>query len=88
MQNEMKVDGNAVAGALAEVFSLEVTAAIGTCGACGQLNPLGRAAVYVNAPGIVVRCPDCDHVLLRLVRAPGRYWLDLSGTRCLEFAGS
>ena len=44
--------------------------------------------VYVHAPGTVVRCPSCEQVLMRIVRQPGRgrYWLDLSGVRCLEFA--
>jgi hypothetical protein len=33
---------------------------------------------------MVVRCPACDEVVLRLVRAPGRAWLDMSGLSYLE----
>jgi hypothetical protein len=33
----------------------------------------------------VVRCPACTNILMRVVRGGGRIWLDLSGTRCLEF---
>jgi hypothetical protein len=40
--------------------------------------------VYLNAPGAVVRCPACEQVLMRIVHGPGRYWIDLSGIRCLE----
>jgi transposase InsO family protein len=36
------------------------------------------------APGVVVRCATCDQVLLRLVRGPGRAWLDLRGLTYLQ----
>jgi hypothetical protein len=39
----------------------------------------------MNAPGAVVRCPACEQVLMRIVKGRGRYWIDLTGTRCLEF---
>jgi uncharacterized protein DUF6510 len=34
----------------------------------------------------VARCVGCDSVVMRLVRAPGRAWLDLRGMSYLEFA--
>jgi hypothetical protein len=40
--------------------------------------------VFTDAPGIVVRCRDCQGVLLRLVETPSHYWLDLSGLSYLE----
>jgi len=86
LQSEMKVDGNAIGGLLREIFTMEMTTAETTCGHCGAVNPIGRVAVYLHAPGTVVRCPDCDSVLLRIVHGRGRYWVDLTGTRCLEFA--
>lgn len=30
--------------------------------------------------------PGCEQELMRIVRGRGRYWVDLKGTRCLEFA--
>jgi hypothetical protein len=39
----------------------------------------------MKAPGTVVRCPDCEHILMRIVHGSGRYWLDLTGMRSLEF---
>ena len=81
---DMKVDGNAIGGLLAEIFNAEMTAAEGTCGGCGAVNALGRVDVYMNAPGVVVRCPSCTHVLMLIVRGPDRFWLDLSGVRGLE----
>lgn len=84
MIEEMKVDGNAIGGLLREIFTMDVTAAESTCAGCGAVNAVGRVEVYVHAPGTVVRCPDCGGVLMRIVRGGGRYWVDLSGTRCLE----
>jgi hypothetical protein len=84
--DERKLDGNAIGGLLREIFAMETTAARGTCAGCGAVNEVGRVDVYVHAPGTVVRCPGCEAVLMRIVRGPGRYWVDLSGLRCLEFA--
>lgn len=83
---DMRLDGNAIGGMLREIFALEMTAAVGTCGSCGAVNEVGRLQVYVHAPGTVVRCPSCEAVLMRIVRGPGRYWIDFSGIRTLELA--
>ncbi|BAS12388.1 conserved hypothetical protein [Arthrobacter sp. Hiyo8] len=45
---------------------------------------LRETMVYVDAPGIVVRCASCEGVLLRLVETPTRYWLDVSGLSYLQ----
>jgi hypothetical protein len=86
LESDLKVDGNAVAGLLREVFGVEMTVADAVCGKCHQHSEVGRTHVYMNAPGAVARCPSCGHVMLRIVQGRGRVWLDLSGTRCLEFA--
>ena len=86
LQSEMKLDGNAIGGMLREVFVMEMTTAEATCASCAAVNPVGRLDVYIHAPGTVVRCPGCESVLMRIVRGPGRYWLDLTGIRCLELA--
>lgn len=78
------VDGNAAAGALSEVFAGEVTAARGCCAARGCVAVLARARVFDRAPGVVLRCPACGGVLLRLVRLPDRAVLDLTGLSRLE----
>ena len=84
--DDRRLDGNAIGGLLHEIFALELTAAQGTCASCGAVNEMGRVQVYVHAPGTVVRCPDCEAVLMRVVRGKGRYWLDLTGIRSLELA--
>ena len=80
------LDGNAAAGVLGEVFAVDVTAAVGRCAGCGAVAVLAQARVYVDAPGTVVRCAGCDAVLLRVVTAPGRAWLDLRGLAVLQLA--
>jgi len=83
--NEMKLDGNAAAGTLEQLFAFEVTTAMGTCANCGAVGPVGSAMVYSHAPGIVMRCPACGAVLLRLANdGDARYWLEMSGVRSLE----
>ncbi len=77
-------DGNAVAGALAELFSADMTQATGQCAGCGQRSALAQTHAYLGGPGIVLRCPTCDSVLLRLVRSPNQSWLDTSGLAYLE----
>lgn len=79
----LRLDGNAVAGTLRDVFTTEVTTAMGTCASCGAVDAIGAVHVYVSA-GIVLRCPHCESVLLRLVEHESRVWLDLTGLRSLE----
>jgi len=84
---DLKLDGNAIGGLLLEVFGVELTAATSVCRSCGAHEHVARLDVYVNAPGVVVRCRSCQAVMIRIVRAPGRTWLDLSGTGTLELPG-
>jgi Family of unknown function (DUF6510) len=78
------LDGNVLAGALSELFTIDITSATGQCVSCGTSGAIGQARVYADAPGLVARCPACGQVVLRLVRSPGRAWLDLRGITCLE----
>jgi hypothetical protein len=77
-------DGNALAGPLAELFAVDLTAATAQCTACGDTGPMAALRVYPHAPGMVARCARCDHVVLRLVRGPDTAWLDLRGTVSLR----
>jgi len=80
------LDGNVLAGALSELFTIDITSATGQCVSCGTSGAIGQARVYADAPGLVARCPACGQVVLRLVRSAGRAWLDLRGVTCLEVA--
>lgn len=80
------LDGNAAAGVLAEVFRADMTSAMGECAGCGRRAPLADDAVFGGELGWVLRCVGCGAVLLRLVRAEGRAWLDLSGLTVVQLS--
>jgi hypothetical protein len=79
-----ELDGNAAAGLLAEVLAPDITIAISTCATCGDARPVAELRAYLQAPGLVLRCATCQAVQIRMVRAPGRAWIDLRGIRVLE----
>ena len=64
----LKLDGNAAAGLLQEVFTAEITTARGMCAGCGAVEPVGAVSLYSGA-GMVLRCPHCDAVLVKASRA-------------------
>lgn len=81
MTEPTHVDGNAAAGAFSEVLGFDVTAATLTCVGCDCVIAFAESRVYHRGPGIVVRCPSCDHVLARLVQTPTDVWLDMHGVQ-------
>jgi Family of unknown function (DUF6510) len=85
--DENRLDGNAAAGILAEVFAFEITTARSACTNCGATGEVGAQMAYVTEIGTVVRCAACDNPLIRVVRqdeGPERYWLDLKGVEYLQ----
>lgn len=82
--NGRAVDGNAIAGLLHEVFGTEMTAAVGTCAACGAAGPLAECVVYLRGPGTVVRCRSCSGVLIVVVRVRDMNCVDLGGLAALQ----
>ena len=79
-----RLDGNAAAGRLSDVVVFDTTAAQTRCGACGMTAPLGAYHVYADAPGMVVRCPTCEAMAMRIAQTPGHTWLDMSGVAALD----
>ena len=76
------LDGNAVAGLLHDVFGTEMTTATGTCGNCGASAAVGAVHVFRSA-GVVLRCPRCDNVLVKIVERQTQICVDLRGLRAL-----
>ena len=72
------VDGNAIGGLLSDVFGRDATDVSGRCRECGAENVVAALRVY-RAAGVVVRCPTCDAVLMRVVAARDELWVDLGG---------
>ena len=79
----LMLDGNAVAGLLREVFAVEMTTAIATCGACGAADAVGATHVFRGA-GIVMRCRHCDNALVTIVKDNERVWIGFPGVRAVQ----
>ena len=79
----LMLDGNSVAGLLGEVFAVEMTTAMGTCGNCGATGPLGATHVYRGA-GIVMRCPRCGNILVTIVEEDTRVSFGFPGVRTIK----
>jgi hypothetical protein len=83
--DEAVLDGNAVAGVLAAAFGLEMTAVPGRCAHCHTVSVIGQLRAWTRAPGIVLRCPVCSGVVLRIVETPTAILVDTSGAAWLRF---
>ncbi len=79
-QRELVLDGNAVAGLLSDIFSMDITASLTECAACGQQGQMGSLLVFNQAPGNVLRCPACENVMLRIVETPKFIYIDARGS--------
>ena len=84
----LRLDGNAAAGILSEIFASDMTVARATCASCGAKDSVGALLLYAQEMGAVLRCPGCDSVVLRVARTPTQIWLDATGSRCLVIARS
>ena len=80
---DRRLDANAAAGPLTELFTVDLTVAMATCAGCGNTAPLAAHPLYADAPALVVRCPNCTGVVLRYASSDGRLRLDLTGARLL-----
>ena len=77
------LDGNGVAGLLAEVFGVELTTVVRICGSCGTAAPVGAHRAYLCA-GVVLRCPGCGDVAILIARRPDRDVVQVRGSWWIE----
>lgn len=80
---ETRLDGNAAAGTLRELFARDVTGATATCAGCGSRRAVGALLMYGGPMGVILRCPDCDIAMLRIASTPGWTRVDASGISLL-----
>lgn len=83
MDDQLWLDGNALAGLLKEVLGAEVTTTERVCQSCGAVSPIASHRLYQGA-GAVLRCPGCGEVALCIVTLPDRHVVRFSGTWQLE----
>jgi hypothetical protein len=86
--DELRLDGNAAAGLLQQLFAFEITTAITICDGCERESPVGALLFYGQPLGAVLRCPACDQVMVVVTRPHDEWWLDLRGVRLLHVSAS
>ncbi len=79
ISRELCLDGNAVAGLLQEIFAGEMTTSPAQCATCRNVGELGSLRAYTQGPGVVLRCPICGGIVMRLVATPQSIYLDVRG---------
>ena len=82
---ERRLDGNAVAGMLSRVLAVDATTVVGTCAGCGAREAVGETLVYADGPGVVLRCPGCEAVVMRFAEIRGRLVADMRGMATMTF---
>jgi hypothetical protein len=89
-ESQLRLDGNASAGMLRQVFADELTTARGACAACGAIAEIGSQPLYMQtlSPGGVLRCRTCGEVLMVLVRSDRRYRIGMQGLKWIEVTES
>jgi hypothetical protein len=83
-ETDLRLDGNAMAGPMAEMLGFDMTVLWGGCAGCGARHQLGAALVYTHGMGAVLCCPDCGQQLLRVAHGEGRWWVDARGLSWLQ----
>lgn len=86
MNRQLMLDANAVAGVLIEIFGTEMTTAPTECATCGAEGEMGTLLAFTQAPGIVLRCPACENVVMRITYTPEAYYIDARGAVYLRLA--
>jgi hypothetical protein len=86
--DELRLDGNAAAGLLDQIFACEITSAVATCDGCGKTSAVGALMLYAKDMGAVLRCPACEQVMIVVTAPRGSWCLDLRGVRIMRMAAA
>lgn len=86
LMDSLMLDGNAVAGMLRELFGAEVTTSEAECATCHHISRVGAMMAFTRAPGVVLRCPSCESVMVRVVQTPTATYFDARGVMALRIA--
>lgn len=78
-EDAARLDGNAAAGILSEIFVSDLTVARAICANCGANRLFGALIVYAHGMGTIMRCPSCDAAVLRVARTRAHLQLDMTG---------
>ena len=73
------LDGSGMAALLAELAVADLTTLMRTCQSCGDRQAVGAHPAYRGA-GVVLRCPACGDVALRIGISDERLTVEWRGT--------
>jgi len=76
---ELHTDGNHIAGLLAEFLAVEPTTTRRRCQSCHREHPLAAHRAYRGA-GVVLRCPGCGDVAVRIAERGDELVIEWRGT--------
>jgi hypothetical protein len=79
-----RLDGNAAAGVLTQLFCGEPSGAVIVCAGCGASAEIGALPAYGLELGAILRCPQCDTAVLRVGAAGTMLWVDMRGAVSLR----
>jgi len=77
--SDLHTDGNGVAGLLREILAVDATSMLRICQSCGDEQPVGAHRAYHGA-GVVLRCPSCGDVAVRIGVHGERLTVEWRGT--------
>ena len=83
--SDLVLEGNSAVTLLEELFACDMTVARTQCEACGSTGRVGSLRLYAAPMGAVLRCNNCDGILLRAVHTPHGRWLEMRGARYLRY---
>jgi uncharacterized protein DUF6510 len=84
MNTALMVDGNAVAGTLEAIFGRDMTTAVAKCAGCASEADMGALMAFTRGPGVVLRCPTCQAMIVRIVETPSSIYLEARGAAFLR----
>jgi hypothetical protein len=84
LNRELMLDGNAVGGLLYDIFAAEMTATPSQCATCGNVAEMGALLAFTQAPGVVLRCPACENIVVRIVQTQDAIYIDARGAAYLR----
>ena len=85
--SDLHTDGNGVAGLLEEILAVEVTTMVRKCQSCGDRQPIAAHRAYRGA-GVVLRCPSCGDVAVRIGVHAEAVTVEWRGTYAIAQTGS
>jgi hypothetical protein len=62
------LDGNAMAGLLADAVGADLSGLASSCADCGATGAVGAQRAWITEIGAVLRCHACDAVLVVVAR--------------------